>query len=94
MKTVYKYEISYKEGSEAIFLIPRGAKFLSLQVQYGNPVLYFEVEPTSRPTEQKFLLVETGATVPLGVKYIGTVMLAEESYVLHIYWYRNMGIVM
>lgn len=94
MKAVHKYEIYFRETNLASFLIPRGAKFLSLQVQNGNPVLYFEVESLNKTTKQDFLLVETGVTIPTGVKYIGTVMLAGGSYVLHVYWYRNMGIVM
>lgn len=94
MKTVYKYAIDYQAANIASFNIPRGARFLSLQVQHDNPVLYFEVESRNPTTKQDFLLAETGVTIPLGVKYVGTVTLQSGYYVLHIYWYKNVRIVM
>ncbi len=95
MKTVYKYEIHYEEANIATFDIPQGAKLLSLQVQAGKPVLYFEVESRNPTRRQDFLLVETGATIPPGVrlKYIGTVVLRDDSYVIHVYWYAKLGAV-
>lgn len=94
MKTVYKYTINYEEANTASFDIPDGARFLSLQVQQGKPVLYFEVESLNWQRKQDFLLVETGTTIPYGAKHIGTVMLRDGWYVLHVYWDENAGIIM
>lgn len=42
MKTIWKYPIN--SGITKLEL-PSGAKFLSLQAQFGNPVAWFEVDP-------------------------------------------------
>ncbi len=91
VKTVHKYEVD-RGVAKSIFSIPITSRFLSLQVQDNKPVLYFEVNKNLREATQTFLAVETGAEVPLGVRYIGTVMLDGDSYVLHIYWYRKQGL--
>jgi hypothetical protein len=94
MKTIYKYVIDYEAANIASFNIPLHSKFRSLQVQHDKPVLYFEVESLNKTSKQDFLLAETGATIPSGVVYIGTVMLLGGSCVLHVYWYKNSRIIM
>ena len=95
-RQILKYRLPVKNGDHAIKL-PIGISILSLQVQNNEPVLYGEVEVLSdEDLNDKdfyemcvFRILNTGEVYEENQcdehsEFIGTVMLDEGSYVLHV----------
>lgn len=88
MRTIWKYSVSItSEG--LVHRIPKGAKFLSVQVQQGLPYMWFLLEDAALREDRKFFVLETGKELPrslLGVsEYLGTVLLENGNHVLHLF---------
>lgn len=78
MRTIYKYQIRHEER----LLVPEGAKFLSFEMQDGQPTTWFEVE-TLKPRVPRYLtIVGTGHEVSEG-EYLGTCQ--DPPFVWHLY---------
>ena len=82
-KIIYKYPLN---SSIVKIQMPVGAKILCVQDQYNTPTLWAEVD-IYQPTENRvFSLILTGEDFETTYKtYIGTCVLDQGSYVVHIY---------
>jgi hypothetical protein len=57
-KTIYKFYVPAE--TQPVLEMPRGWKFLSLQVQGGDPMMWVLVDPRQPLARFKFLLARTG----------------------------------
>lgn len=84
MKVVHKYVMT--NAREQTLKLPRWSTVLSVAEQNNNPVLYALVERDETDTEDhRFHVAVTGSTVPENLKFIGTVMLDNGGFVLHVF---------
>lgn len=82
--TIYKYPVS--KGGVTELEMPKGATFLDVQVQRGEIVLWFAVDPERRTTRRLVMVYNTGAHLNDEVSgYLGTVQLLEGDLVKHIF---------
>jgi hypothetical protein len=83
MRTIWKFPL--KPAVQEITM-PRGARVLTVQTQFGEPQLWAEVD-TDAPTEQReFAVVGTGHPMPEDPgEYIGTFQIDDGSLVFHVY---------
>lgn len=80
-------------------LMPIGAKPLSVDIQHGSIVMWFEVrcmnDGTAYEEKSKYLIYgfETGQRYFSKTTdvYLGTVLLKDQNYVLHFYWLGGKG---
>lgn len=83
---IYKYQLQVTD--EQLLEIPKYSKFLSLQVQYGKPCVWFLVDETSKEDEWiKFITIGTGQQA-YGISYytfLGTYQLLEGNLVYHVW---------
>lgn len=87
MKLVYKYEVGSNVGSKTIVL-PKGAKILCAKAQSNTPHIWALVDTDpSVPSElRELLVVESGRMpVPPGNNYLGTCLLDDGRYVVHVF---------
>jgi hypothetical protein len=84
---VWKYELLITDFQTVE--MPMGTRILTVQMQYGQPCLWAEVNDRSNETELRHIgIVGTGhADVPTGAVYIGTVQ--DDSLVWHVYEARK-----
>lgn len=82
--TIWKYELTKKIGNQIIHL-PGGAEILSVGSQNDILMIWVDVNPASKHAFYKLFIVETGQNAPEGGKFLGTVLLDNESYVLHVF---------
>lgn len=82
---ILKYTI---DDSETTFLMPAGAKIVSVQLQREKICMWAECPYSeTHPNKiRKFRVFLTGQTIPdLGLSYVGTVLNRNGDYVQHIY---------
>lgn len=88
MITIYKYELNL--GPNKVML-PYDAKVLSVAGQHNNLVMWVEVD-TERPLwDNWFLVTLTGHAIVDNFhprEFIGTVLLDNETFILHVFKYR------
>ena len=84
MVTIHKFTLPVHPGKVELTL-PAHSRFLTLAVQHGIPVAYFEVDSTQPNTIETFWLYETGREHRILGHYRGTVLLLGDRYVLHLY---------
>lgn len=71
--------------------VPHGARFLSVQVQENQPVVYAICDPKARRVVRTFIIVTTGADIPVYSKavdllqYLGTAMIDGGDFVVHVF---------
>jgi len=70
--------------------MPQGAKIIALQIQYGTPALWAEVNPDAPANENRVIeCFGTGQHIHCGMGvervYLGTVQMHGGSLVLHFY---------
>lgn len=86
MLKIYKYKITPNDKIE--LPIPSGAKILTVQAQFENPVLWALVNPDS-PVEQRFFrLVGTGFDIredASRLNYINTFQIYGGDLVFHLF---------
>ena len=92
MQTIYKYELEVVD--DQVLMLPLGAQILTVQLQYGKPVLWAVVDLPKRA-----LLPVTIKTYGTGIAthdnldradYVGTYQLNEGHLVFHVF--SNCGI--
>lgn len=88
MKKVYKYEIIPFERT-AHKLLP-GDKVLCAREQLGQIYIWVEVDLSSSPnrreaSNREFAVIPTGAPIPIGGNYVGTVFMDGGKLVFHVY---------
>ena len=68
--------------------LPEGAQFLSLQLQRGQPQMWFRVDTRNALRRQVFAVVGTGKEIPLSMghaPFLGTFQLENDQLVLHVF---------
>ena len=82
MRTIWKFPVPFSGGN---IIMPKGAKVLTLQMQYGVPTLWAEVDPDATIDEIHHLVVYgTGHLIDPGAgNYLGTFQ--EPPFVWHAY---------
>ena len=87
MRTIWKYRVHQLESFT--HQIPKGARFLSVQIQNGTPEIWFTVETTQEMEERKFFMALTGQEIPQDLfnvaDYLGTFQLSGGSIVCHLF---------
>lgn len=86
-RTIYKTPIFADSRSVEL---PPGAKPLTVQLQHGEPCIWWEVlvdlEETQSPVSYPIWAIGTGHLIPPGATvYCGTFQLPEHDLVFHIY---------
>jgi hypothetical protein len=85
MKAIYKYPVPL--STEKPTRMPRGAQFLSLQMQNDIPCIWAIVD-LSQPNEERPLYWITGQPMPQGFhNYVGTIQTGP--YVFHLFEFFN-----
>jgi len=57
------YKLSLEIQPSQIILIPEDAEIMDIQMQHGNPVMWFLANPKSKQIEVKINIYETGHSV-------------------------------
>lgn len=84
MKTIHKYYLRMDALCE--IPMPEDSKILSVGVQFDNPAIWVEVDINKKEVIRKFQLIQTGDVVEVsGKRFIGTFILNEGHYILHLY---------
>lgn len=90
MKAIFKYALPTRGPRELV--LPMGARILSVANQYEKVIaLWAEVDPKATQTEtRRFYVAMTGEEFVISPSsvFIGTVLLADGSYVAHVYEVR------
>lgn len=81
MRVIYKYPIHENIEIE----LPADAQILSAQLQYGEPVLWILLDPSTPKTKRHIIGVGTGHQVPDNSNYIGTFQLNDGDFVIHLF---------
>ena len=83
-KTVWKYVL--KQDTTTVD-IPEDSKFLSVQIQGGEPVMWWEVDPNKTKYTYHFAIVGTGweNSVYPNYNYLGTFQVMGGAFVFHLY---------
>lgn len=88
MKKIYKYQLEVNELT--LISVPKGSKFLSFKSQHDKPVVYIEVNPEVKETEDYLIyLIGTGVTLVEDIDtftYLGTELFLQDRFVLHAYY--------
>lgn len=82
MLTIWKYPIPIQ--GEFTLNMPKGARVLTVQLQYGEPMIWMLVDLTVERHDRVFALVGTGYAVPAG-DYVGTFQLMGGNLVYHLF---------
>lgn len=86
MKQIRKYIIAF---GRIDLQLSKDADLLCVQAQKLDAVLYVAETPGRETKTRKFAAVHTGDSEPVNGKYIGTAMLLQGNYVLHLYELRK-----
>ena len=82
---IFKYTLNGSISGIQPILIPAESKFLSVQKQKDNPTMWFLVNPEFEVVERRFQLFPTGHIDVPKDGYLGTVLLDDDTYVVHIF---------
>ena len=90
MQTIYKYPAAYTE--EFSLALPKNAKILSVQVQWGEPKIWALVDPEEPLLLRKFFFGSTEGSIPTSytkdaLVFIGTIQLG--AFVFHLFEVSN-----
>jgi len=92
MERIFKYKIPIADEFE--LELPVGARILTFQVQYGEPVIWAIVEPgKEEKVNVRFRLYGTGHPIKHELnsyRYIGTAQMADGQLVWHLFVERNL----
>lgn len=83
---IWKYPIATARMS--VLNVPEGAQFLNLAMQRETITLWFMVDPQAVKFERSVVVVGTGEGIhsrPEALKYLGTVLTADENFVWHVF---------
>lgn len=81
-KTIWKFPLV---GAKTEIQMPKGAEILTVQTQYGNPVIWALVNPNAEKEARHFEIFGTGQDMPADMAiertYIGTFQVPEMGFV-------------
>lgn len=83
-RTILKYGFDGFKPHQ-IQMIPKGARFRFISAERDIICAYFEVDEEKEEEERHFLLFKTGQEIPSVAKYIGSVKMSYDAFVLHLY---------
>lgn len=86
MITVHKYPVQMQ--AEFTVELPRGAEFLSVHEQNGEPQMWFRVDTSRELAKQVFSIVGTGHPIApelSSLPHLGTFQVAGGSLVFHLF---------
>lgn len=85
MKTIYKYQL--KIDDQQVLELPKNRKILCVQVQYGVPSIWVELDNEDKELESVVInTYGTGHPMPnVEEIYIGTYQMHEGDYVFHVF---------
>lgn len=85
MRTIHKQELNNPGLS---YIYAPVTKILAVKVQYGTPAIWYEIDDTLPAKNVVIYVVGTGHDmhfIPAGARYIDTVLMYNDSLVLHVY---------
>ncbi len=82
-KTIWKYELQMKD--QQTIEMPKGAELLSVQVQFGIPVLWALVNPDAELVSRRIGTHGTGHSIQHGGRFIGTYQVCNGELVFHVF---------
>lgn len=85
-RAIWKFPLDVAD--EQTLNMPAGAKILTVQIQFGVPTIWAEVEPSEPKIQQRRIAVfGTGHTIPAlkPLTYIGSVQQDGGNLIWHIY---------
>lgn len=85
-RTIFKYGLDLADTQ--VIRMPRGAKVLSVQMQFGNPALWVEVDPSAEVEDRVVIIHGTGhqlATKATAESFVGTIQLDDGRLVFHVF---------
>lgn len=85
MKTIWKYDVIVGDFSHSM---PIGAEFLSVQMQWTHPKMWWLVDPVADKEERHFCVLGTGHNVPnrfTSKDHLGTFQLQNGALVFHLF---------
>jgi len=72
-----------------VAVMPKGAKVLSAEAQYGKLIFWAAVVPDNEPEAREFAVLMTGEEFDVAIlhshRFINTVLLDDQDLVLHIF---------
>jgi hypothetical protein len=85
VKTIWKFPLVVT--NEFSLPLPRGAQFLSVQAQHGDPQTWWLVDPNAPRRARKFRIHGTGHEVyqPGRLTFLGTFQLEGGALVFHLF---------
>lgn len=84
MQTVWKFELEIEDYQS--IEMPKGAKLLTVEVQFGIPVLYALVNPDAEKVERAIRIAGTGhSIVENNIEYIGSFQMHGGAFVAHVF---------
>ena len=86
VKKIWKYTIPIEDYH--LIKMPFRTEILSFQLQNGVPTIWVLVDPTRELVSRRFRLAGTGHDiVEGGLKYIGTIKMAYDKQIYHLFEY-------
>jgi hypothetical protein len=82
-KVIWKYAIPVDH--EFTIKMPKGALILKAATQYGLPVMWAMVDPAAEKEKRAFFIVETGVSFSKAGQYIGSFLMHNDTYVIHLF---------
>lgn len=83
MRTVYKYPIQVTD--EFDLQLPQGAEILHVAAQNYKPYLWALVDPDQPIEKRRFAVRGTGHPVDEHLQHLGTFLLADDTFVGHLF---------
>ena len=86
MLTVFKYPVPL--GDYFKLALPKGARVLSVDVQYGQPQLWALVNPDHKTEDRLFRFAGTGHPIeeaPARLEFVATFQMKAGSLIFHIF---------
>jgi len=87
MKTIYKWTLAVI--GKQVLSLPKGTKFLDVQMQGGMPQLWGLCNPENEKEDRTILMFGTGNPVKDEGEYIGTFQMEEGALVFHVFEKAN-----
>jgi len=72
--------------------LPRGAKVLTVQLQFGNPQMWVSLNPDAKKEKRLFITVATGQRITeKNLTYIGTFQIMNGTLIWHLFEVKKNG---
>ena len=83
-KTIWKQELRITD--EQFVEIPKGSELLTVQIQNGNPQLWFKCDPNAHRIFERIRIYGTGNPISsVDEQYLATFQIADDQLVFHVF---------